>query len=305
MVFAMLTSGLRPRPIDPRIIGLLRRSLVLAGLLAGFLLFGTALAHAADNTPQQHPKHGVRTQDLGLPTVPGVPSLPPLPPVTQPITQTLQPVVGAVTSTVSTTVGTVTKTAAPTTGALTHLTSGLTTTVVGTITPIVQPVGITPPVVPPIPPPVISPPPQRRPPPPAGIPVTASDPTDPAASTSGLVSTAATLAQPNAHPRPGTQLLVPQPNSVLVGGVAGVAGETATDGVLADNGPTAPPSTPFGPIADATGATISGGGNANGPAAGISRPASGISADLSSATRVRPGTGPPKWWFFDPRHHPS
>jgi len=305
MVFAMLTSGLRLRPIDPRIIGLLRRTLVLAGLLAGFLLLGNALAHAQGNTPPQHPKPGVRTQDLGIPPVPALPSLPPLPPVTQPITQTLQPVVSTVTSTVSTTVSTVTTAAAPVTGALTHITSGLTTTVVETITPIVQPVGITPPVVPPIQPPVVPPLPGRLPPP-VGSPVTAPDPTDSAAPTSDAAPTAATatLAQPNTQPRTGTQFLVPQLNSVLVG-VAGAADETAADEALADNGPTTP-STPFGPIADATtGATMSGGGNANGPAAGISRPSSGISPDLSSATRVRPGTGPPKWWFFDPHHHPS
>jgi hypothetical protein len=49
----------------------------------------------------------------------------------------------------------------------------------------------------------------------------------------------------------------------------------------------------------------SGGGNAHGPTAGISREKSVISRDLASALRVRPGAGPPKWWFFDPHHHPS
>ena len=303
MVFAMLTSGLRLRPIDPRIIGLLRRSLVLAGLLSGFLLLGAALAHAQGNPPPQHPKHGVRAQDLGLPPVPGLPGLPSLPPVTQPITQTLQPVAGAVTSTVSTTVSTVANTTAPVTGALTHLTSGLTTT----IAPIVQPVGITPPGLPPIPPPAVPPPPHRRPPPPAGIPVTAPDPTGSGASTSDPTpTTAATeLTQLPSHPRVGTQFLVPQLNSVLVIASAGVVGEAATDGVLTDNDPALPPNSPFGQIADATGATGPGGGNAHGPAAGVSRPISGISRDLSSAIRVWPGAGPPEWWFFDPHHHPS
>ena len=45
--------------------------------------------------------------------------------------------------------------------------------------------------------------------------------------------------------------------------------------------------------------------NPTGPMFGVSRSFFGPFADRLVGTRVRPGTGPPKWWFFDPHHHPS
>jgi hypothetical protein len=80
---------------------------------------------------------------------------------------------------------------------------------------------------------------------------------------------------------------------------------TSSDTILLPgSGPLLPPGG-NGPIVDVTGAGSCSGSGSAGPVFGISRPFFELSAAHLTGVRVRPGTGPPKWCFFDPHHHPS
>jgi hypothetical protein len=56
---------------------------------------------------------------------------------------------------------------------------------------------------------------------------------------------------------------------------------------------------------DVTSGSSTCGSSPTGPMFGISRPFFGPSTALLAGMGVRPGAGPPKWWFYDPHHHPS
>jgi hypothetical protein len=281
MVVAMRALVGKLRPIDPRIIGLLRRALMVLGFLLGFLVAGSALAHAEDRTPQPKPERGVE-----LPVQPhGQLQLPPV----------LAPVTGTITSVATHTVDTVTKTAAPLTNAVTSVTTDLTTSVVRTISPIVHPaVTMTTPVLG-----AVSPPPPMRLPPPVG---TFTTTTIPATDLDTLTTT-----DSHAGAVPTPRSVVP-PTSVTTVDRMSVLSPHSDESIFTPAPPRASRSADDsggGPIADAGGTSCAGNTGPGSPTSGISRPTSGISPDLLSAIRVRPGTGPPKWSFFDPYHHPS
>ena len=281
------------RPIDPRIIGLLRRVLMVLGFLLGFLVASSAFAHAAGRTsPPPKPERGIE-----LPVQPhGQLQLPPI----------LAPVTGTITSVATHAVDTVTKTAAPLTNAvtsvttnLTTVTTDLTTSVVRTISPIIPPAV---PVTVPVLGPVSSPPPVRLPPVEtfATTPVPAANLSIPAAT----VSPAAVV--PASRP---VRSVVPPANVIPVHWTS-VLSRRSVEPMSVPVPPASPAWPPGGgsgggPIADVTGTSSTGNTGPGGPVSGISLPADGISPDLLSAIRVRPGTGPPQWSFFDPYHHPS
>ncbi|HEY0803852.1 MAG TPA: hypothetical protein VGD84_02260 [Pseudonocardiaceae bacterium] len=268
------------RSIDPRIIGLLRRALMVLGFLLGFLVAGSALAHAAGGTPPPKPERGIE-----LPVQPHRQLR--LPPV-------LAPVTGTITSVATHAVDTVTKTAAPLTNAVTSVTTDLTTSAVRTIAPIVHPaVTMTTPVLG-----AVSPPPPVRLRPPVGSLATTTIPA------TDLDAPAATDSHAVAVPSPRS--VVP-PTSVTTVDRMSVLSPHSDESIFTPAPPRASRSTDDsgGPIADVGGTSCAGNTGPGGPTSGISRPTSGISPDLLSATRIRPGTGPPKWSFFDPYHHPS
>jgi hypothetical protein len=270
MVMPMHASASIFRPILPWVVGLLRRSLVVAGLLFGFLLVGSALAHAETKLPHPVRIHGIgqiRPLDLsGLPDT--------------------------ITSTTNT-VAPVTKTVAPVTKVVTTLTTDVTTTVGQTITPIVRPaMGMTAPVLTQ----VLPPPPARSRPPattraatPVLEPITAAPVSQPvSAQLAAVPTTSISVVPPQVLPvdvhfvppsSPGTKLLPAPSPRVPLGG---------------DD-----------PIMDVTGGNSTCGSSTTGQMFGISRAFFGVSADRLAGIGIRPGAGPPKWWFFDPRHHPS
>lgn len=303
------------RSIDPRIIGLLRRSLTIAGLLFGFFVAGSTLAHAQDRTPPQPHNPASLVGSLGLP------DLPPLDPVTQPIrkvTKPLQPItspitrsvvapvvqpitkaVAPVTAIATQTLGAVTKTLAPLTNTLTSITTGVTTTVVRTVDPVVKPaVGVTAPVVTPILYPVLPPPPGGWQPPGQTFGGTPDPSVDTLASAATVVGPATALSPQPIAAQPFVALVPPAyalPAGTLDGGLADVGGPGVP-----------PPDRSGGPIVDiTTGANSGGGSGSGGPASGISCAVAGIGDNLWSSNGVRPGAGPPKWWLFDAHNHPS
>jgi hypothetical protein len=270
------------------VVGLLRRSLVVAGLLFGFLLAGSALAHAETKPPPSIPAVGIGP--IQLPHVPDVPAL----------TDTVTSVKHTIKS-VTKVVTPVTKVVTPVTTVVTSLTTDvttvttdLTTTVVRTISPVVQPaVSMTDPVLAP----VLNPPPARSRPTGTTQSATADvDPTDVAPAAQPVP------AQPTTMPTTQTSLVV-QPQVLPVDVLFVPAISSA-----AKLSPAPSPRVPLngdGPIMDVTGGNSTCGSSTAGPMSGISRPFFGPTADRLAGIRIRPGAGPPKWWFFDPRHHPS
>jgi hypothetical protein len=91
------------------------------------------------------------------------------------------------------------------------------------------------------------------------------------------------------------------PPLVLPAAVPVAASETV---LVPGSGPHLPP-VGDGPIVDVTGAGSCCGSGPSGPVSGISRPFVGLFAARLTGMSVRAGAGPPKWCFFDPRHHPS
>jgi len=272
MVKPMHTFAGILRSIHPRVVGLVRRTLLVIGLLFGFLLAGSALAHAETERP---PISALGVGPIQLPSVPGVPAL----------SDTI--------SSAQHTISSVTKVVAPATTAVTSLTTGVTTAVVQTIPPVVRPaVGVTIPVVPPIRTPVLS--------------LAGSRPT--AATQSGTPNpiTGAPVAQPVSTqtaevPTTLTSVVPPQVLPVDVPFVPAISS-------VAKLPPAPSPRVPFdgdSPIVDVTGGNSTCGSSPTGQMFGISRPFFGLSADRLAGMGIRPGAGPPKWWFFDPRHHPS
>lgn len=259
---AMRVLAGRLRPTDPWIIGLLRRALMVLGLLVGFLLAGSAFAHAADRTPPPKPEFGIK-----LPVRLHVQL--PLPPVLPPLTGTITSVTSAATHAVDTVVRTIPPITRPDLGTVT-------TPVLGTVS--------TPPSVRPHPPtetftatPVLAVHPD--------IPATTWPPAAPASNSRSPA--------PPANVPPVVRVIVLVPCSGQSAAVIRV--------------PVSPPDNNTGnqPIRDATGTSSAGGCGPGGPVFGISGPLSASRSDLLSATRIQPGTGPPKWSFFDPYHHPS
>ena len=270
MVMPMRASASIFRPILPWVVGLLRRSLVVVGLLFGFLLAGSALAHAETKPPHPVPIHGI-----GHVPLPDVPAL----------SDTITSIKHTITS--------VTKTVAPVTKVVTSLTTNVTTTVVRTVTPIVRPaMDMTAPVLNP----VLTPSPARSRPP--ATTQAATPDLDPII---GAPVAPPVPAQPAAVPTASISVVPPQ---VLPVDVHFVPLSSSGMELL----PAPSPRVPLdgdGPIMDVTGGNSTCGSSTNGPMFGISRPFFGLKAALLAGTGVRPGTGAPKWWFFDPRHHPS
>ncbi len=260
------------RPILPWMVGLLRRSLLVAGLLFGFLLAGSALAHAETKPPHPVPIHGIG--QIRRLDVPG-----------------LSDRITSITNTITS----VTKTVAPVTKVVTTLTTDVTNTVVQTIKPIVRPaMGMTAPVLTP----KLPPPPARSRPPattraatPDLEPITAAPTAAPVPAQSAAVATTTSISVVPPQVLPVDVHLVPPP------------GSPGAELLL-----TPSPRVPLGgddPIMDVTGGNSTCGSSTNGPMFGVSRPFFGPTAALLAGMGVRPGAGPPKWWFFDPRHHPS
>lgn len=307
MVVPMCAFADRERSIDPRIIGLLRRSLMIAGLLFGFLVAGNALAHA-DGHPSPPPKPSLGIGLPGLPTPPIVKTITKtvtktVSKATKPVTTSVEPILQPIISVAAHTVGTVTQTLAPVTKTLT----GLTTTVVQTIAPIIEPaVAVTTPILQPVMPVLPPPPPGRSP---GGGTGTTTTPDRPNPAPATALPATDPLAVPPSVTIGSTQaaVVVPPANAVTFDGILVLPVHVDSD--EAPLVPTQPPMTPpgndGGPLADVTGASSGGVSGPSGPVSGISRPPFGTATDLLSATRVRPGTGAPKWWFFDPHHHPS
>jgi hypothetical protein len=205
-------------------------------------------------------------------------------------------VTGTITSVATHAVDTVTKTAAPLTNAVTSATTDLTISVVRTISPIVHPaVTMTTPVLGP----VSRPPPQLRLPPPVGSLAATTIPA------TNLDTPAATDSRAVTVPPPRS---VVTPTNVTTADRMSVLSPHSDESIFTPAPPRASRSTDDsggGPIANVGGTSCAGNTGPGGPTSGISRPTSGISPDLLSAIRIRPGTGPPKWSFFDPYHHPS
>jgi hypothetical protein len=271
MVSAMRTSATIDRPIPAWVVGLVRRTLVVTGLLFGFFLVGSALAHADPKLPHPAPVHGI-----GHGLLPDV------------------PLVSDTISSVPHIVSPVTKAVAPVTDVVTSLTTNVTTTAVRTIQPVVQPaMGMTTPVLMPVITPVLGPPATSRPTAPTATP--AVDPITDAPAAQPV------SAQTPAVPAPMTTVRPPQvlPVDALV---------VPADSSVAKLPPTPSPRVPLdgdSPIVDVTGGSSTCGSSPTGPMFGISRPFSGPSATRLAGAGVWPGSGPPKWWFFDPHHHPS
>ena len=267
MVMPMCAFASVFRPILPWVVGLLRRSLVVAGLLFGFLLAGSALAHAETKQPHPVPIHGIgQIRPLDVPGLP---------------------------NTITNTVTSVTKTVTPVTKAVTTLTTDVTTTVVQTITPIVRPaMGMAAPVLSP----VLPPPPAR-----SRLPATTEAATPVLAPITAAPVAPPVSAQPAAVPTTSSISVVPP--QVLPVEHFVPPGSPDTELLTAPS-----PRVPLGgdaPIMDVTGGNSTCGSSTNGPMFGVSRPSFGLITALLAGTGVRPGAGPPKWWFFDPRHHPS
>ncbi|HEY3611450.1 MAG TPA: hypothetical protein VGL06_28410 [Pseudonocardiaceae bacterium] len=281
-------------PILPWVVGLLRRSLVVAGLLFGFLLAGSALAHAETKPPHPVPVHGIgQIRRLDLPSLPGT--------ITS-ITNTIPSVtkiVAPVTKVVSTLTTDVTNVTALTTTNVTTLTTDVTNTVVQTITPIVRPaMGMTAPVLAPILPP---PPAGSRPPATTQAAAPVPEPTT-AAPVAQPVSARPVSAQPAVVPTTAASISVVPPQ---VWPVEHFVSPSSPGTKLL---PAPSPRVPLGgndPIMDVTGGNSTCGSSPNGPMFGVARPSFGLTTALLAGMGVRPGAGPPKWWFFDPRHHPS
>jgi hypothetical protein len=218
------------------------------------------------------------------------------------VTKAVAPVTNVVTPVATQLAGTVAKTVQPITATLRSATTGLVTTVVGTVNPAVRPAaGVTVPPLGPVLRPVLDPllgGPSMAPE--SGA-ATADPDADgalgPAAATRSIsVTTLTNLARlvvPQANGLPAAPLLMPYRYS------------TDDRATVSGGGPYRNPDPPGGPPADITGASSNGAGGPNGPTTGIAWQNSGASAFPLSLVRVRPGTGPPKWWFFDPHHHPS
>jgi hypothetical protein len=296
MVVRMCAFAGRVRSIDPRIVGLLRRSLMVAGLLFGFVVAGSAVAHA-DGRPTPPPKPSL---GIGLRTLRGLPI--PVAPILRPITSVAAHTVG----TVRKTLAPVTRTLAPVTKPLTSITTGLTTTVVRTVAPIIEPaVAVTTPILQPVMP-VLPPPPPGRSSGGGGgtTPLGAPNPalTDP---TTTLPVTDPVALPPLASTGPA-QAVVPPSSGGTFDGILVLPKHSGSEESPAIPTPAPPPDNDGGgPIADVTGGASSGASGPSGQVSGISRPSFGTAADQLSTTGVRPGTGPPKWWLFDPHHHPS
>jgi hypothetical protein len=270
MVMPMRASASFFRPILPWVVGLLRRSLVVVGLLFGFLLAGSALAHAETKSPHPVPIHGIG--QIRLLDLPGLPD---------PITS------------IKNTITSVTKTVTPVTKVVTTLTTDVTTTVVQTIKPVVQPaMGMTAPVLTS----VVTPPPARSRPPattqaatPVLAPITAAPVAQPVSTQPAAVPTTSSISVVPPQVLPVEHFVPPSsPDTELL--------------------PAPSPRVPLGdddPIMDVTGGNSTCGSSTNGPMFGVSRPSFGLTTALLAGTGVRPGAGPPIWWFFDLRHHPS
>jgi len=177
---------------------------------------------------------------------------------------------------------------------VTALTTDVTTTVVRTTMPILQPaVGMTTPMLQPVLTPVLGPPAGSRP--------TATAPSD----VDPIIATPAAQPVPAQTPTVPTSVVSVLPPQVLP--VDMFFAPVVVSSVA--NLPPAPsPRVPFDgdtPIVDVTGGNSTCGSSIAGPMSGISRPFFGPTADRLAGIRIRPGAGPPKWWFFDPRHHPS
>jgi len=288
MVKAMCTCACIVRSIHPRVVGLLRRSLVVAGLLFGFLLAGSALAHAETKPPPSIPAVGIGPIQL-----PHVPDVPALTDTVASAKHTIKSVTNVVTP-VTKVVKPVTKVVTSLTTDVTALTADVTTTVVQTIRPVLQPaMGMTTPVLAP----VLSPLP------------TLSRPTVTTQSATPDVDPIAVA--PPAQPVPVQPATVPttqisfvvQPQVLSVDVLFVPAIPSATKLSSAPS-----PRVPLGddrPIMDVTGGNSTCGSSTTGQMFGISRAFFGVSADRLAGIGIRPGAGSPKWWFFDPRHHPS
>jgi len=242
-------------------------------LLFGFFLAGSALAHAEPKLPHPVPVHGIGHGHGLLPDV---------------------PLVSDTVSSVQHAISPVTKAVAPVTNVVTSLTTNVTTTVVRTIQPVVQPaMSMTTPVLTPIIAPVLGPPATSRSTAPAVTP--AVDPI-----------TDAPAAQPVSAQTPAvpTTMTAVRPPQVLPVDVLVVPADSSVVKLL----PAPSPRVPFdgrSPIVDVTGGSSTYGSSPTGPTFGISRPFAGSSATRLTGTGVWPGAGPPKWWLFDPHHHPS
>jgi hypothetical protein len=262
------------RSIHPRMVGLVRRSLLVAGLLFGFLLAGSALAHAETGPPPPIPVLGV--EPVQLPDVPDVPAL------SDTIFSAQQAIASAP------------KVVTPVTKVVTSLTTDVTTSVVRTINPVVRPaVGVSTPVLAPL----------LGPPPATSRPTATAQPATPDVDP----ITDALVAQPvSAQPATvltTTPIPVVQPQ-VLPVDVPFVPAISSATRLSAAPSPRVPLDDD-GPIVDVTGGNSTCGSNPTGQMFGVSRSFFGPFADRLVGTGVRPGTGPPKWWFFDPHHHPS
>jgi hypothetical protein len=281
MVNAMPTSATVDRSIPAWVVGLVRRTLLVAGLLFGFFLAGSALAHAEPKLPHPAPVHGI-----GHGLLRGVPA------VSDTITSLTSDPITSVTKVVAD----VTKTARPVTKVVTALTTDVTTTVVRTTTPILQPaVGMTTPMLQPVLTPVLGPPAGSRP---TATAPSATPDVDPIIATPAAQPVSATPAVPTSV----VSVLPPQVlpvdmffAPVVVSSVANLP-PARSPHVPLDGGT---------PIVDVTGGNSTCGSGPTGPMFGISRPFFGLSTTRLPGTGVRPGAGPPKWWFFDPHHHPS
>jgi hypothetical protein len=277
MVNGMRTSATIDRPIPVWVVGLARRTLLVTGLLLGFFLLGSALAHADPKQPHPAPGHGI---GHGL--------LSHLPLVSDTITSVTSDPIKSVTKVVTD----VTKTVTPVTKAVTTLTTDVTSEVVRTTMPILQPaVGMTGPILQPVITPVLDP---GTSPTRAETPAAAPD-VDPIA----VVPVAPSMSAPFFAAPPSISVVPPL---VLPAPAVATSSDTM---LLPGSGPLLPPGGE-GPIVDVTGAGSCGGASGpSGPVAGMSRPFFGLFAAALTGVRVRAGTGPPKWCLFDPRHHPS
>jgi hypothetical protein len=283
MVKAMCTCACIVRSIRPRVIGLLRRSLMVAGLLFGFLLAGSALAHAETKPPPAIPALGIGP--IQLPHVPDVPAL----------TDTVASAKHTIKS-VTKVVTPVTKVVTPVTKVVTSLTTDVTTTVVRTISPVVRPaVGMTAPVLAP----VLSPPPARS------RPTVTTQSTTPDVDPIAVAPPAPAQSVP-AQPAtvPTTQISVVVQPQVLPVNVLFVPAIPSATKLSSAPSPRVPLDDDR-PIMDVTGGNSTCGSSTTGQMFGISRAFFGVPADRLAGIGIRPGGGPPKWWFFDPRHHPS
>jgi hypothetical protein len=277
MVKAMPTSATVDRPIPIWVVGFVRRTLLVIGLLFGFFLVSSALAHADPKLPHSPPVHGIG-HGHGLPLV------------SDPIMSVTSDPIKSVTKVVTD----VTKTVTPVTKVVTGLTTDVTSVVVRTTTPILQPaVGMTTPVLRPIITPVLDPgtsPTQAET-------QSATPDVDPIT----VVPVAPPVAPPTAAATAPSVSISVVPPLVLPATALVTSSDTI---LLPGSGPLLPPGGD-GPIVDVTGAGSCSGSGSAGPVFGISRPFFELSAAHLTGVRVRPGTGPPKWCFFDPHHHPS